>query len=109
MAAYSELTVEQYSDFSTTIILDDVQGDSLNLTSYNVASQLRKSPFSETSYDFETWVSDSANGVITIAMTWQNTANITAGRYMYDVVISSGNTRTRVVEGIVNMIPGVTR
>jgi hypothetical protein len=38
-----------------------------------------------------------------------NTANIAAGRYVYDVVIKdSANTVTRVLEGIVNILPSVT-
>lgn len=109
MSAYSEIYIEQYTDYNTTITLDDDQGDNINLASYNVASQMRKSPYSSTSHAFETWVSDAANGVISISMTWENTANITPGRYMYDVVITTGNTKSRVVEGIVNVLPGVTR
>jgi hypothetical protein len=38
-----------------------------------------------------------------------NTANIAAGRYVYDVAIKdSANTVTRVLEGIVNVLPRVT-
>jgi hypothetical protein len=38
------------------------------------------------------------------------TANLTAGRYFYDLVMTSGsNIKTRVVEGIVTVLPSVTR
>jgi hypothetical protein len=43
-------------------------------------------------------------------MTAENTANLTPGRYLYDLVITAPDTtRTRVVEGIVNVLPGITR
>ena len=43
-------------------------------------------------------------------MTSANTANLTPGRYMYDVIITSPDSvTTRVVEGIVVVAPGVTR
>jgi hypothetical protein len=35
---------------------------------------------------------------------------MTPGRYLYDLVITAPDTsRTRVVEGIVNVLPGITR
>ena len=50
------------------------------------------------------------SGEITISMTAANTANISAGRYLYDLVITSPDSvKTRVVEGIVVVMPGVTQ
>ena len=40
MAAYSELTLEQYSNFSTTINVDDASGNPINLYGYTAASQI---------------------------------------------------------------------
>jgi len=43
-------------------------------------------------------------------MTAANTANLPIGRLLYDLVITAGDgTKTRVVEGIVNVLPGVTQ
>jgi hypothetical protein len=44
-------------------------------------------------------------------MTSANTANIYPGRYVYDVYITStgGSNRVRVLEGIVNVLPQVTK
>ena len=44
-------------------------------------------------------------------MTAANTANLTPGRYLYDLVITAPTTgvKTRVVEGIVNVLAGVTQ
>lgn len=110
MAAYSEIQVEQFATFATSINVEDTTGAALNLSGFSVNSSVRRSFFSETSTNFEAFVSGVANGEITIAMTAANTANLTPGRSLYDVVITAPDgTKTRVVEGIVNILPGVTR
>lgn len=110
MAAYSELTLEQYADFSTTVNVEDSNGDAINLSGYTAASQIRKSYYSSTANNFTASVTGIANGEITISMSSANTANLSAGRYLYDLVITSPvGVKTRVVEGIVVVLPGVTQ
>lgn len=110
MAAYSEIYVEQNAEFSTTINLKDSQGDVINLSGYSASSQMRKSYYSTSASSFNVSVSNTATGEITVAMNSANTANLTPGRYMYDVIITSPQSQvTRVVEGIVNVLAGVTR
>lgn len=110
MAAYSELNIEQYATFSTTINVEDSNGDAINLYGYSASSQLRKSYYSSSANNFTAAVTGIANGEITLSMTAANTATITPGRYVYDLVITSPEgTKTRVVEGIVNVLAGVTQ
>ncbi len=110
MAAFTELNLEQYANFSTTVNVEDSAGSAINLQGYSVASQIRKSYYSTTATNFTATVTGIANGEITISMTAANTANITPGRYLYDLVITSPTTvKTRVVEGIVVVLPGVTQ
>ena len=55
-------------------------------------------------------VSNAANGELTMAMTAANTANLTPGRMVYDLLITSPTSvKTRVVEGIATILPSVTR
>jgi len=110
LAAYSEIQIEQFATFATSINVEDTTGAPLNLSNYTVESSVRRSYYSENSVDFQAFVSGESNGEITIAMTAANTSNLTPGRSLYDVVITAPNgTKTRVVEGIVNILPGVTR
>ena len=110
MAGYAELTIEQGADFSTTITVNDNTGNPQVLTSYTASSQLRKSYYSSTAYDLTAEVTTPANGVITLSMTSANTANLTPGRMLYDVLITSPTgVKTRVVEGIMVIMPSVTR
>lgn len=109
-AGYQELFVEQGSDYITTITLDDINGVAFDLTGYTAKSQIRKSYYSSNATgEFIISFTDSANGVMAISLSSANNANIAAGRYVYDVVIKNNqDIRTRVLEGIVNILPQVT-
>ena len=110
MAGYVELTIEQGANFNTVLDLKDAAGGILNLASYEVAAQLRKSYYSTTATSFTMTISDAAAGQITMAMDSATSANVTPGRYVYDVLITSGaGVKTRIIEGIVTVLPSVTR
>lgn len=110
-AGYSELFLEQGASFNTSITLDDVAGDAFNLYSYTATSQMRKSYYSSNAaatFSVSTG-NDPALGVITMSLSSANTANIYPGRYVYDVYVSTANSRVRVLEGIVNVTPQATK
>jgi len=110
MAGFAELTLEQGASFTTTVTVNGSDGSPTNLTSYTAAAQLRKSYYSTTANNFTVTVSNAANGELTMAMSAANTANLTPGRAVYDLLITSPtNVKTRVVEGIVTILPSVTR
>lgn len=110
-AGYTELFLEQGATFNTSIVLDDVAGESFNLTNYTAASQMRKSYYSSNAaatFSVSTG-NDPTQGIITLSMTSANTANIYPGRYVYDVYVQNGSERVRVLEGIINVTPQVTK
>ena len=110
MAGFVELTLEQGANFNTVLDLKDSAGGILNLAGYTVAAQMRKSYYSSTATNFTITVTDAAAGQITMSMNSANTANVTPGRYVYDVLITSGaSVKTRIIEGIVTILPSVTR
>lgn len=110
-AGYTELFLEQGADFTMSIVLDDVAGVPFNLTDFTASSQMRKSYYSSNAAaTFSVSTSgDAAEGRITMSLDSANTANIYPGRYVYDVYLSQANTRYRVLEGIVNVTPQVTK
>lgn len=110
MAAYSEIVIEQGATFTSNVTVEDTAGSAINLTSYLAESQMRKSYYTSSYYTIVANVSDPTNGTITLSMTSANTANVTPGRYVYDLKITAPDeTVTRVVEGIVTVLPSVTR
>jgi len=109
MATKTNLTIDQGATFSSTITITDEDGDIVDLTGYTGASQLRKHYTSSNSTSFS--VSITANtGEVNLSLSANQTSNLVAGRYVYDVEITnSSNVVSRVLEGIITVTPNVTR
>ena len=109
MALKANIIIDQGTDYSTIIDITDDNGDPIDLTDYTGSAYIRKHFSSSTHYAFDT-VTCYANGSVKIAMGSVTSANIPAGRYVYDCnLVTSGNTATRIVEGILTVTPAVTR
>lgn len=110
-AAISNLYIEQGTSFSTTITIDDVYGDIFDLTNFSVASQIRKSYYSANTTAMFTTSINSGQGSITLSLSSAVTANIAPGRYVYDTKLTGINNGqvTRILEGVVDVSPSVTR
>lgn len=112
MAAFVELYIDQGTDFSSTINLtDDVTNMPINVYGYSVTSEFKRSYYSANAAgSFVCTLSDWYNGEITLSLSGGASANIKAGRYLFDVKVKDrANTVSRVVEGIINILPQVTR
>lgn len=109
MAGYSELTIEQGATYTTEVIITEPSGDPKDLSNYTASSQMRKSYYSNTAVSLNATVVNPTSGVISIGLTAAQSSNVTPGRYVYDVIITTNGVVTRVVEGIVTVIPSVTR
>jgi hypothetical protein len=110
-AGYQELFIEQGTTFNTTITLDDVNGDPLDLTGSTPKAQVKKSYYSaNASANFIVNIPVPTNGVISLTLNAPETSNLKPGRYVYDVLLKdTSNTVTRILEGTINIIPQVTR
>ena len=111
MAGYQDLFLNQGETFNTTITLDDAYGDPFNLTNFFVASQVKKSYYTNTIIlNLGANVLDSNNGIIQLSANSSSTANISPGRFVYDVVVkdSVSGVVTRVLEGQLIVSPAVT-
>ena len=111
MATLSNIFIDQGSDFSTTVTINDTSGDPLDLTGYTALAQIRKTYASTTATDFGiTFVNPRSDGQITISLTDNQTSALEFGRYVYDLLITdTGGNKTRVVEGIATVNPSVSR
>tara|TARA_B100000212_G_scaffold280634_1_gene220484 strand:+ start:525 stop:854 length:330 start_codon:yes stop_codon:yes gene_type:complete len=109
MAVYANLTVDQGTDFSSAIDVTDSDGDPVSLVGYTVAGQIRKHYNSSTKVDFVATVSNATAGIVSLSLSAATTNAMKAGRYVYDVEIDLNGTKTRVLEGQLEVTPGVTR
>ena len=110
MAIISNIFIDQGSDFSLTVDVQNALGNALDLTGYTIAAQMRKTYGSTNASATFTTSHNGANGQVVMQLTDSVTQALDAGRYVYDLNITSGaGDKTRVVEGQARVTPGVTR
>jgi hypothetical protein len=106
------LKVEKGTDFSATFTLRDEYGEFVNLSSYSVTASYSNSYISTNKNNFVVNVLIPLQGVIELKLTAAQTSALKLPRYVYDIVVTSpinvGGTKVRVVEGIMEVSPGVT-
>lgn len=104
----NNLTINAGADFSQTFVLEQFDNSELDLSNYQVKSQLRKWYGSSSFIEFSTSI--FSGGRIIITLTSEQTKNIEPGRYVYDVLITDPlSVTSRVVEGMVFVSGGVTK
>jgi len=113
-AAYQDLYIEQGATFSLSLSVDDLNGANFGMTNGVATSQIKKSYTTNTVASFVTSV-DSTLGRVGLNLSAANTANIPAGKYVYDTILSlpadgvgQANTIFRLLEGRIIVSPGVS-
>ena len=89
MAILANLFIDQGTDFSITVDVTDSAGEVLNMTGYSAAGQIRKTYESSTvSATFTTSI-NASGGQVTLSLTDTVTSALAAGRYVYDLNVTS--------------------
>lgn len=117
MSQYEEFTVDQGTDFSIKLELVNKDGTKKDLTGHSAAAQIRKTYSSSDSdaVSFSTqFEAPRSTGILNLTLTNTQTGAMKAGRYVYDVEISSQDSAAntiieRILEGQITVSPSVTR
>ena len=117
MSQFEDFTIDQGTDFNIQLELVDKNNAKKNLAGYSCAAQIRKTYSSSDSdaVTFSTQVQTPAtDGVLNLTLTNTQTSAMKAGRYVYDVEISSTDSAAntlveRILEGQITVSPSVTR
>lgn len=113
IAGIYNFTLDQGSTWTLQIIYNDPSGTPINLTGYTAEMQIRRK------FDSDTPVLtlSTSNGGITIVgatgtlnlIATDEQAAIDPGLYVYDLELSTGGVRTRLIQGTVTVSGEVTR
>lgn len=108
MAAKANLTLDQGTDWSTSINILDDSGTPFNFTGYTGKSEFRKHFESENSVEMLVTFSP---GFLNLSLNAASTQAVSPGRYMYDVELTNTSTSkvTRIIEGIITVNGEVTK
>jgi len=106
-----DIVIDQGADFALELEIAQ-DGEAVNLTNHTATAQLRPTPTSSTlAGTFTCAVTNAAQGKLKMSMGYAVTANITAGKYYYDLELfnSGANTMTRLIQGVARVTQNVTR
>lgn len=100
------IVIDQGAHYSQTFNLLDADGVPIDVTDCVANGAMRKHYTSSNAVNFTTALDA---GVLSLSLTAAQTANVTAGRYVYDVKFTdSVDTVTRILEGIATVTPKVS-
>jgi hypothetical protein len=110
MAQFVELNLDQGTDFKLDMELTNDDGTAKNVENYAFSGSLKRSYYTTTSAaELTVTIEDAANGAVSFSIDSANTANIKAGRYVFDIKqIDDADITSRIVEGLIIVNPQVT-
>jgi len=81
------------------------------LSTYELSGQIRRTYKSASAVDFDLDIVNPLEGTISISLSGAASATMRSGRYVYDIYAtdSAMNKTHKVLEGILEVVPGVTR
>lgn len=108
MAIKGDMFIDQGADFSSSIEITNESDEAVDLSIYTVRGHIRKYYQANTYTAFGSSVS---NNIITLSLTHGVTANLAAGRYVFDVELinTESNNVLRILEGVAVVSPEVTK
>ena len=106
------LTIFGGSDFNTTFNVTDNSNTAFDFTNYTASAAISKSvavgaTLGITS-SFTVGFTSAYDGKLKISLGSPSTRSLDQGRYMYDVIVSSGTTFYTLVNGNVMVVPAIS-
>ena len=109
MVIYKDIFISQGTSFSEKICLVDAYQNPLSITNYVIEGRMSKSYYSSTFTDLNGAILDPQNGYIQISLSSEESATLTPGRYVYEIVlIDLFENVTKIVEGMATINPGIS-
>lgn len=115
-----DTTIEQGATFSRQVTWQSQDGSAINLTGYTLSGKIRKKASdAKELISFTCTIVNASSGIFTFSLTAAETSGLpsaygeTADKELlpcvYDIEASIGSTVYRILEGIINISPQVTR
>lgn len=108
----ANLTIHTGADFSASFNVVNTSNSAFNFESWTGSSQMTKSTsIGSTSYPaatFNVGFTSAAGGKIKISLGSTATRTLSEGRYVYNLLVSSGSTVYSLTNGNVLVIPGIS-
>lgn len=111
MTTRANIYVDQGTDFAILLDLFNDEGTDYNILNQQFKCEVRK-VFSS-AIAFEATVNaieyDNDPNNIQLSIPANTTADIEPGKYQYDIIMTAGTQRSKILEGLMFILPTVTR
>ncbi len=108
----ANLTLYAGADFNATFNVVDTSNSPYDFTGYTASSQMQKSAgigaTTVPATTFTVGITSAAGGVFEVSVGSTDTRTLTEGRYVYNVLVSSGATIYNIVNGNIMVYPGIS-
>lgn len=103
------LVIEQGTDFYATFTVTNDDGTPLNLSGFTGTCKMKTSHASKaTPISLNLGYVSRSAGKISVSMSAASTAALKSRRYVYEIILTSpNNVKARVIEGLIEVTPGV--
>ena len=106
------LVINTGATFNDSFTVKTTSGSAFNFDGWTGSSQLSKSVSIGSSYyaaaTFTVGFTSSIGGKFDISLGSTETRSLSEGRYVYDILVSSGSTVYRIASGNVLVVPGIS-
>ena len=111
MTTRANIYVDQGVDFSTTIDLFDSEGVDYDITDQQFYCYVRK--VYSTSVAFQGTIiidtNDNDENNMELSIPGSVTEDVQPGKYQYDIIMKSGTSTTKILEGLLILLPTITK
>ena len=108
----ANLTINTGATFTDSFTVKTTSGSAFNFDGWTGSSQMAKSvSIGSSSYaaaTFNVGFTSAVGGKFDISLGSTSTRSLSEGRYVYDILVSSGSTTYRLASGNVLVIPGIS-
>ena len=109
---YNDITINQGATYSANVVayINTSSSTVLSLSGYTANAQIKRSYYhGNVAATFNVWIQDAAAGIVNLVLDTANTVVMKDGKYVYDVMVTKSGVKTRIVEGIATVTPGVAQ
>lgn len=108
----ANLTINTGATFNANFNVVNTSNSAFNFEGWSGSSQMAKSvSIGSSSYavaTFNVGFTSAAGGKFSISLDSESTRSLVEGRYVYDILVSSGSTVYRIVDGNIMVKPGIS-
>jgi hypothetical protein len=111
MTTRANLYVDQGADFAVVLDLFDSEGVDFNISDQEFKCEVRKVFSSSVAFEATVRVNTDDNDAnnLDLIVSANTTADVDPGKYQYDIIMSDGLQRTKILEGLMFILPTITR